>query len=170
MIINPEKEIHIFLDMDGVISDFEFHAKAQGKYEEDGETIKWDDLDYQWWITMPAVEGAREFYNALRKEARVKFLTGPVFSEDCFAGKAAWIKSFLPENGRNALRDLIICPSKNKFYLARENHILIDDRQVNIIDWNNYGGVGIHHQGDFNLTLNSLKAVIKDLKPRVRSR
>lgn len=151
--------IHIFLDLDGVMADFDRHAREQGKYAADGK-LKWDELDYQWWSTMPACDGAQEFYDAVKKMGIVRFLTAPVLHEECFSGKAAWVQNFVPERGKRMMKEIIICPGADKHYLARPNHVLIDDRENNINDWIAAGGIGIHHKGDFAETMRQLQAVM----------
>jgi hypothetical protein len=159
---NNPAQIHIFIDLDGVLADFDRHARAHGKYDASGN-VKWEELDYQWWVTMPACAGAKVFYDAAKKLGIVKFLTAPVKSEECFSGKAHWIQDFVPERGKFALMDLIICPSADKGYLAAANRILIDDRQNNIQDWINAGGIGIHHTGDFKETMQKLQDALAKL-------
>jgi hypothetical protein len=145
-----------FIDLDGVLADFDLHATNEGKYTADGK-VKWDELDYQWWITMPPCEGAKEFLDIAKKLSIVKFLTAPVPYTASFTGKADWIQAFIPERGRFALLDLIICRGKDKNFLAKPNHILIDDREKNIQEWVAAGGIGIHHKGDFVQTLKELQ-------------
>lgn len=142
----------IYLDMDGVIGDFMTHAHAHGKLKAD-DTPKWDELDYDWWSTMPAYDGAKVFYDVLKKLAPVQFLTAPVPSTDCFAGKADWVQAFVPERGKFILSDLIICHASVKQRLAGPDAILIDDRIKNVEEWRAAGGIAIHHQGDFAATL-----------------
>jgi hypothetical protein len=148
-------QIHIFIDLDGVIADFDAHARTQGKYDAAGK-VKWDELDYQWWATMPIFPGAKDFYDAALKLGEVRFLTAPIVSEECFSGKARWIQNFVPERGKFILRDLILCAGADKGYLAGANRILVDDRQDNVKDWVDAGGIGIHHNGDFRETMKKL--------------
>jgi hypothetical protein len=173
---NQNKAIlpHIFLDLDGVLSDFDLHKRQEGKTLPGGAT-NYNALDYKWWSTMPVFDGAKEFYDAARKLGVVKFLTGPVPHEDCFAGKAHWVRNFVPERGKNILKDLIICSSGDKQFLARPNHILVDDRIANINEWRAAGGIGIHHTGDFAETMKQLQAAVAQIttpapvtKPRRR--
>lgn len=159
-------QTYIFLDLDGVVADFDAHAVEQGKYTDDGK-MKWDDLDYEWWSTMPACEGAKKFYDVVKDMGIVKFLTAPVLSEECFSGKASWVQNFIPERGKGALKDLIICPSGDKHCLARPNHILIDDRIKNVQEWVEAGGVAIHHEGNFKDTIKKLQEALA--KPAANS-
>lgn len=159
-----EKTI-IFLDIDGVIGDFDAHAVNENKYKDNGK-LDHDALDFKWWSTMPVVEGANDFYDTLTNIAEVKFLTGPMVSVDCFGGKAAWIsQKFLPQKGKWALTDLIICHSKRKGLLAGPTRILIDDTKANVDAWRQAGGIGIYHEGDFSKTLMLLQKELKKLKP-----
>lgn len=146
----------IFLDLDGVVADFESHAHSQNKYHQVTGKLDREALDHQWWSTIPVFDGARAFYAALQKIGPVKFLTGPMLHSGCHSGKAEWIQSFDAERGKWALRDLIICPSTDKHFLAGPNRILIDDRKNNIADWRLAGGIAILHTGDFDATLQAV--------------
>ena len=157
--------IRIFLDLDGVVADFDTHKISQGKLRANGKT-DYDKLDYAWWSTMPAFKGARKFYDELRDLAPVTFLTAPVTLKDCFAGKAQWVKDFVPEDKR-VLGKIIICPRQDKQYYARPTHILVDDNEDNITEWVAAGGIGIHHKGDYKETLEAVKKEVlrKSYKP-----
>ena len=152
----------IFLDLDGVLADFGNHAQSENKIKPDGK-IDWDALDYTWWVTMPAYKGAREFYDETLKLGVVRFLTGPVLNESCYAGKAHWVQDFVPERGKDILEDLIICGSENKFLVAAQGRILVDDRASNIKEWIEAGGIGILHTGDFKDTMKKLREAVSKL-------
>lgn len=167
-IFNQNTKFRIFLDLDGVLTNFDAHAKDKGKLDAKGG-LKYDDLDFEWWSTMPAFDGTREFYDECCKKAPTRFLTAPMLSEDCFGGKASWIRNFIPEKWRFPLLDLIICPSSDKHFLARPEHILVDDRIKNIQEWEAAGGVGIHHTGDYADTLRRIdEAMLKEPAAAVR--
>ncbi len=160
---DPHKDgIKIFLDLDGVVADFDRHLKDQGKLLPDGKT-NWNGLDFAWWSSMPAFDGAKEFYDDLTRLAPVTFLTAPVPSADCFGGKAAWVQKLVPEEGRWILLDLVISRIKDDF--ANPKAILIDDREKNIEAWVKAGGIGIHHTGDFTATLAKVKTEIAKMTP-----
>ncbi|TVQ82300.1 MAG: hypothetical protein EA357_10105 [Micavibrio sp.] len=157
----------IFIDLDGVLSDFDSHAKAEGKIKPDGKT-DYDALDHLWWQSMPVYEGAREFYTELKKIGETKFLTAPMASPESHYGKAKWITDFDTARGKWMLMDMIICPSRDKHYLSGPDRILIDDRIENVRDWEKSGGIGVHHKGDFKETLKALDLALK--KDQVRKR
>lgn len=158
------KLVDIFVDMDGVLSDFDSHAKAHGKYDAKGGT-KWDELDFKWWSTMPAYEGMKEFYAELKKIGTVSFLTGPIVSPECHYGKAEWVQR---QWSKWALTELVICPAERKRYLAGPNRILIDDRIKNVEEWNAAGGIGIHHKGDYADTLAQVQKIVKGLQEKAK--
>ena len=62
--------------------------------------------------------------------------------------------------GKWGLNDLIICRAMDKHLLARPNHILIDDRQKNVDEWNAAGGIGILHTGDYADTMARVQKAI----------
>jgi hypothetical protein len=150
----------IFLDLDGVIADFDKHAEDHGKKDASGNVIR-DALDFEWWVSMPAFNGAQAFYDSLKRRGDVKFLTGPMLSSDCYGGKAAWIEKFHPKRGKWLLKDLIICNSNDKGLLAGPARILIDDRAKNIREWRAAGGIGVLHTGDFAETLQKLDRLME---------
>ncbi len=149
-----DTEFKIFCDMDGVISDFDTHAKAENKFNEKGQP-KWDELDYAWWSTMPAYKGAKEFDAELQKLGRTRKLSAPILNVGCFRGKAEWITNF--RGSSFGLLDLILARAEDKNLLARPNHILVDDRQKNIDQWVAAGGIGILHTGDYADTLKRVR-------------
>lgn len=155
-------DIRIFLDLDGVVADFDAHADNAGARTQGGR-IDWKKTNYAWWKTMPPAPGAKAFYDAALQLAPVKFLSGPSLDEESFSGKAAWVQSFVPERGKAILRDLILCSAESKHFLAGPARILIDDSSVNVSDWRKAGGIAIHHKGDFARTLKELEAAIAKL-------
>jgi len=161
-------EFEFFLDMDGVLSDFDAHAKAEGKYTPDGKTL-FDALDLKWWSSMPVCAGALEFFDGLRKIGPVRQLTAPILNSDCFRGKAEWTVKFRPKSGTYALLDLIICRADDKNLLARPNHILVDDRKKNVDAWIAAGGIGILHEGDFAETRRRIDAAMEEYRARPKA-
>lgn len=158
-----KSDIFVFFDVDGVLADFENHLQATGKVTPAGKT-DYAALDYDWWVSMPAFPGAKAFYDEIKALSWTKFLTGPVPGADCFGGKAQWVENFVPERGRWATLDLIICPKKDKAFLAGPRRILVDDNEDNIKAWVAAGGVGVHHKGDLAQTAAEVKKAIAGLQ------
>lgn len=158
--------ITIFVDLDGVLADFEAHLHACGKVKEDGSP-QWDALDHEWWAGIPVFHGAKKFYHDLKELGLVKFLSAPVPGVDSFSGKAHWIaNAFLPQRGRFALLDLILCSGKDKQYLAGPSRVLVDDRIKNINEWVAAGGIGVHHKGDFAQTLQAVREAVAGIRQK----
>ena len=149
-------DFEIFVDMDGVLTDFDGHARANGKFNEKGQP-KWDELDYKWWVTMPAYPGMKGFYNELKGLGDVAILTAPAASHECVGAKAEWV---VKQWGKWSLKDLFIAPAARKCQLARPNRILIDDREKNVKEWTEAGGIGILHTGDYADTLRQVREAI----------
>ena len=154
-------EFQIFCDMDGVLTDFDKHAKANNKFNEKGQP-KWEELDYAWWSTMPAYAGAKEFFGDLKKRGPTRFLSAPILNAGCFRGKAQWVKEFL--RNRFGLLSLVIAKAEDKNLMARPNGILVDDRQKNIDEWVAAGGIGILHKGDYADTLKRIDAAMDEYR------
>ncbi|HEX2752782.1 MAG TPA: hypothetical protein VHP34_06700 [Alphaproteobacteria bacterium] len=161
-VARPKAAFEVFLDMDGVLSDFDSHAQTQGKYDEHGKP-KWDQLDANWWATMPAYDGMKQFYNDMKKIGNVRILTAPTLSSGCYRGKAEWVET---QFGKWGLNDLIICRAMDKHLLARPHHILIDDRQKNVDEWNAAGGIGILHTGDYADTMARVQKAVADYQAK----
>ena len=64
-VARPKTDFEVFLNMDNVLSDFDKHAKDNGKYDANGKP-KWEELDAKWWATMPAYDGMKQFYNDMK--------------------------------------------------------------------------------------------------------
>jgi hypothetical protein len=151
--------------MDGVIADFDAQAKAYDLYLPDGELVNnGEDLDKEWWETIPVFAGARDFYDDLTSLAKTMFLTGAKRNPGSYAGKAAWILNFVPEKGSEILYDLITCPKFQKYLLAGPNRILVDDNKAVVDRWIEAGGIGIHHKGDYAETLEAVRQAVARLK------
>ena len=68
-----------------------------------------------------------------------ELLSAPSKSESSKIGKYVWVKNNLPGT------KLILRYASRKKELATPESILIDDRQVNIDQWEAAGGIGILH-------------------------
>ena len=150
-----EQDYKIYLDMDGVVADFEQRFRDlsgmgprdfEAKY---GKNAFWDFIDegdnkIKFWVGIPPMEGASQLVNYVSKHDYV-MLTAPSIKKQSRLGKALWI--------RNHTGDIF--PSKPTviFKAAKEKHkvkpsltekdILIDDKASTIDNWNAAGGTGI---------------------------
>lgn len=153
----------VFFDIDGVLGDFDPHLDAHGLRGADGNP-RWNEVNAAWWQTMPFMAGAQDFFMRVAAKLETRFLTAPSLSVDCFTGKSTWVQTFLPHEGKAAIKRLIIAPSSDKAYLAGPTRILIDDRKKNIDEWVAAGGIGIHFTGDFAAVERALQTAVPGLK------
>jgi len=152
----------VFLDMDGVLSDFvsasidfynlgikhedvihwdtlhEIYSAKTGRTKSDF----WEDLSVKFWSEMPKTRECDKIL-ALVSEYSPIILTAPPMSEkaigDCVTGKLMWIKKFIPEYFYSA-RFMI---GARKDRCAHKGAVLIDDNNENCWGWNDKGGSAV---------------------------
>jgi proteasome assembly chaperone (PAC2) family protein len=162
-----ESEYKVYLDMDGVLADFDQRFRDlsgmeprdfENKY---GKKAFWNLIDEEnkikFWVGIPVMDGATALVNAV-KDYNYELLTSPSAKKQSYLGKILWVRN----NTGN------VFPSKPRinFKKAKEKHlvkpqlaktdILIDDREDTIGRWNAAGGTGIVYK--------SIGQVLNDLK------
>jgi 5'(3')-deoxyribonucleotidase len=149
------KAYDIFIDMDGVLTDFErrfeqFAGVTPDEYmsqktiqvgEKKANEEFWNLVDKQigvrFWAGMPWMPEGEKLYKYIKKY-KPTILTSPSREESSRIGKGVWVK-----------RNMSGVPVKfgygadGKAKFAGPNKILIDDREDNISAWKAAGGVGI---------------------------
>jgi hypothetical protein len=141
----------IFLDLDGVMADFDAHHLACSpggvKLNYDADKAKWwsvvmDTPDF--WLNIPLKHDARKLWNFLmRTRLPVEVLSAPSVSdrERAIAQKSEWVRQHLctevPLNFREGAQ-------KHEF--AAPDAILIDDWDSNVRRWAKAGGIAILHR------------------------
>ena len=167
MLREEEGEYKIYVDMDGVVADFDKRFKdLSGMSPEEFESKYskkefWDLIDEKhkvsFWRGIELMPGAQELIDYVSKHD-YEMLTAPSLKKQSVVGKSLWIKdqvgtlfSSTPKvNYRQAKLKHLIKPELTKF------DILIDDRQDTINRWNSAGGTGILHTSAGN-TISQLK-------------
>jgi len=149
------KAYDIFIDMDGVLTDFErrfeqFAGVTPDEYmsqktiqvgEKKANEEFWNLVDKQigvrFWAGMPWMPEGEKLYKYIKKY-KPTILTSPSREESSRIGKGVWVK-----------RNMSGVPVKfgygadGKAKFAGPNKILIDDREDNISAWKAAGGIGI---------------------------
>jgi hypothetical protein len=156
----------IFLDMDGVITDFDRRFRELGvggpeNYEKKfGEQKFWNLINAEgikFWSEMPWTKDGKVLWNYL-KDKNVSILSAPSENPDSKNGKRIWVKKELGNI------PVILRQAEEKKKLACPDCLLIDDKTDNINQWVSAGGFGIPHKSA-NDTIKKLKNVlIKEAK------
>jgi hypothetical protein len=135
----------IYLDMDGVIVDFDKQFKdafdmSPREFEEGfGIEMFWKKIEERgvgFWRGMEWMPGGQELYKRVAQHDHY-LLSSPSRSETSKIGKHMWKKDNTPNT------KLILSRSYNKKNYADRSNILIDDRESNIQQWRDAGGIGI---------------------------
>lgn len=136
----------IYLDLDGVIADFdkrftELAGMGPREYEDSfGREKFWDFIDIKhkikFFSKMDWMPEGKKLYNFI-KQFDHKLLSAPSKNDASKVGKRIWAKENTPET------QLILSPAHNKKNYADKSNILIDDRESNIQQWREAGGIGI---------------------------
>ena len=135
----------IYLDMDGVIVNFdkqfeEAFGMPPREFEKGfGTEMFWKKIEERgvgFWRGMEWMPGGQELYNRISQFDHY-LLSSPSRSETSKIGKHMWKKDNTPNT------KLILARSYNKKNYADKSNILIDDRESNIQQWRDAGGIGI---------------------------
>ena len=160
----------IFVDMDGVVADFDTFASDllgrkigwhQSKFDLTGE--EWEKLTtvdrlYYQLPLMPDATKLIAYVRSLSTRFHVQFLTAVprrTTMPDAKADKQAWVDKYFPG------MKMDIGPfSHDKQKWCSPGDILIDDRPSNIEEWMRAGGIAIYHTGDVDKTIKTLNEII----------
>ena len=156
--VNEQEKVDykIYCDMDGVLADFESGYEKLTGVDLKGEFQKGEDFwepiskaGVGFWAGLKWMPDGQKLWNYI-KPYNPDLLSAPSREESSRIGKAVWVKYKLPGT------KLILRYAKQKQELANPESILIDDRQVNIDQWEAAGGIGILHTSADN-TISQLK-------------
>ena len=150
----------IYSDMDGVLSDFDkrFMEFSDGKlpsqYEKEfGREKFWELIDGKvgvpFWAGMSWMPDGKTLWSYIEKYNPI-ILSAPSRNQESRYGKRIWKKRNMPST------KMILAYADKKKEYADSTSILIDDREENIKQWNEAGGIGILHTSASN-TIAQLK-------------
>lgn len=141
---------HIFLDMDGVLTDFVSAAlRVHGRPdalerwpagERDvpkmlnlSRTQFWNVIDAQgagFWESLEPFPWFSELIALAREFAPVTILTAPSLAPHCLEGKVKWLHAHFPKDKGRLFTDYLI--GSHKHLLARPGRVLIDDAESQV--------------------------------------
>lgn len=162
---DDKKNYKIYVDMDGVVADFDkrfrdLSGMNPNDYEaKNGKNAFWDFIDIKhklaFWVGIPPMQDAQRLIDYVSKH-NYEMLTAPSIKKESLMGKGLWIRNWAKKGLFPSKPKVNYKSAKNKHHFAAPNHILIDDKQSTIDSWNAAGGVGILHTSASN-TINQLK-------------
>ncbi len=156
------KEFKLYLDMDGVICDWDGAVKKLGaapaagldkEATQEQKQIMYDAIEKagpDFWAEMEWLEDGKKLWD-LVKEYQPVLLTSPGKFRFAPGGKRVWVENNLP--GVSVFID------EYKYEYAEMDSILIDDTLENISSFKAGGGEGIHHQ-DYETTKKELEELL----------
>ncbi len=156
-------EYILYVDLDGVLSDFDKQFESLGygsiddvanKYGSKRPWIIIEKKGVSFWSEMPWMPDGKILWSRI-KRYKPTILSAPMNNESSKIGKRLWVNKKLGKHVK-----LILEPSKTKKRYATPKSILIDDREDNIKGWNDSGGIGILHRNT-KTTLLELSKIIK---------
>jgi Fe-Mn family superoxide dismutase len=161
-----ETEYKIYVDMDGVVADFDQRFRdlagiGPREFEEKyGKNAFWDFIDegdnkLVFWVGIPPMSDAKQLIDYVSKYD-YEMLTAPSLKKQSLMGKGLWMKNQTNKGLFPSKPKVNYRSAKSKKDFAAPNHILIDDREDTINSWNVAGGIGILHTSASN-TINQLK-------------
>lgn len=165
--MSTENNYKIYLDMDGVIVDWENQFKrisngiSPNEYEKMyGETKRFklsQDSSPDFYANMQWTKDGKELYEFLKNydtEILSHAETQGGSDTRVVDGKLKWLK-----NNDVNIKANLVPHREDKAKYANGNSILIDDREDNIQDFKDSGGIGILHTSTKN-TINELKKIM----------
>lgn len=170
----PLEGVKLFLDMDGVLTDF------TGACEKlDDNMIFWysSDKDRFWkqitaagtefWSEMPWMTGGQELHRFLNSSGLCPIILSALPNPgrgkalvNARKGKIRWLRK---ELGNPYAQNAILCFRPEKALQSGSSRILIDDNSENIREWEEAGGIGILHKNT-GRTIRCFGKVLKDEK------
>lgn len=146
----------IFVDMDGVLSDFytrfksrykvipEVDYNAETKKVYTGQFHKFvEDKHFETLDPMPDLDLGLEFLRELHKQIPICILTSTAREEylnELSRQKRSWLKEYEIE-----FHPVFVPGKRYKHYYSKPGRVLIDDTASNIEEWQTMGGIGIYH-------------------------
>lgn len=167
----PLEGIKLFLDMDGVLTDFTAACEKIGGnmmfwYSTDRELFwkKITSAGIEFWSEMSWMPGGQELHGFLRSSGLcptiLSALPGPERKKALINAREGKIKWIRKELGPSYAEAAILCYRPEKALQSGFARVLIDDNSENIREWEEAGGIGILHKN----TSRTIRCFTKVLK------
>jgi len=160
--LDEASEFKIYVDMDGVLSDFEKAIDGVDPKHKYKEVTNWPDKEFwahvakgglPFWADMKWTKDGKQLWKYV-KQFNPTILSAPARTiPDSKKGKMIWIKREVNNN------PVILARAKDKQKYANDKSILIDDLKKNIDQWKSSGGIGILHKNTAD-TIKKLKEIM----------
>ena len=165
MLSNKNKELTLYVDLDGVLCDFVkgvqklFPEYTEHQYEASSTFRKemWNKVKEhakqggELWKDLDPMPDAHQLWNYIKPHDPVILTATGTGVATAGLQKKHWVKRYL---GNNPV--ILVPAAKDKQRYAAKNHVLIDDKRKAIDPWVAAGGIGILHTSAVN-TINELK-------------
>lgn len=139
-----ENKYKIYIDLDGVLSNFDKKViEIFGKSPKEIPVKElWKRLSQEkdFYANLEWMPGGKKIWNYVKKY-NPEVLTGVPLGNWAQRQKRSWCLKHL---GSNVVVHTVFARDKKNF--AAPNHILIDDTERNIREWQEAGGVAIHYK------------------------
>lgn len=151
----------IYLDMDGVIADWKGQFKKKfgypveifdGRFGKEKRQKLVQQNSPLFYENMPWTKDGKILFNFL-KQFPTEILSHST-DDQCKQGKQTWL-----QNKNINLTQHLVDNRQDKAKYAAKDTILIDDREDNIAEFQNAGGIGILHKNSTD-TINKLKEIL----------
>lgn len=153
----PVEGVKLFLDMDGVLTDFTTACEKLGDnmmfwYGNDRELFwkKITSAGIEFWSEMSWMPGGQELHGFLRSSGLcptiLSALPGPERKKALTNAREGKIKWLRKELGISYAETAILCYRPEKALQSGVARVLIDDNSENIREWEEAGGIGILHK------------------------
>lgn len=140
-------ERRLFLDLDGVLADFEGGARAV--LGTDAATFQSEQGSCEFWrrlakapdfyARLPRLPDAQQLYDAV-KHLRPTILTGLPLGQWAAPQKVAWVEQHFPGT------PVITCMARDKHLFMDPGDVLVDDRDKHRTEYETEGVVFVHHK------------------------
>jgi len=150
----------IYLDLDGVMADFDRHfLELFGMESKDlDDPTLWKKINGygKFFLELPLCPGAMDFFETIRARNPIVLTACPKTNYQVAAiQKREWVREHLGTD----IQVLPVLGGKNKvLFMHKKGDILIDDFEKNCIPWREHGGEAIVHR-NFEYTRKQLTAI-----------